>query len=76
MARNIRGRNSWHHREEAILGRAPDKGEVGDSSPPRPTIQITSKHAAIHTFPVYAHSSSKAALPKICQIFGYAKENT
>src|SRR5438477_3539101 len=27
--------------------KAPDKGEVGGSSPPRPTIQITSKYAAI-----------------------------
>src|SRR5229473_1819544 len=30
-----------------------DKGEVGGSSPPRPTIQITSKYAAIHTFPLF-----------------------
>ena len=28
-----------------------DKGEVGGSSPPRPTIQITNKYAAIRTFP-------------------------
>jgi len=26
----------------------PDKGEVGGSSPPKPTIQITSKYAAIY----------------------------
>ena len=30
---------------------APDKGEVGGSSPPRPTIQITNIYAAILTFP-------------------------
>ena len=28
-----------------------DKGEVGGSSPPRPTIQITNKYAAILTLP-------------------------
>ena len=33
--------------------KAPDKGEVGGSSPPRPTIQITSKYAAILTFPLF-----------------------
>ena len=30
--------------------RAPDKGEVGGSSPPRPTIYFASKYAAILTF--------------------------
>jgi len=53
--------------------KAPDKGEVGGSSPPRPTIQITSKYAAIHTSPVCGYSSSKAVLPKICQIFEQAE---
>jgi predicted nuclease of predicted toxin-antitoxin system len=42
-----------------------DKGEVGGSSPPRPTIQITSKYASILTFPLFG------ALPKkpFCQPF-------
>jgi hypothetical protein len=31
--------------------KAPDKGEVGGSSPPRPTIQITSKYATTLAFP-------------------------
>jgi hypothetical protein len=31
----------------------PDKGEVGGSSPPRPTIQITNEYAAILTFPLF-----------------------
>jgi hypothetical protein len=30
-----------------------DKGEVGGSSPPRPTIQFTNKYAAILTFPLF-----------------------
>jgi hypothetical protein len=33
--------------------KAPDKGEVGGSSPPRPTIQITNKYAAILAFPLF-----------------------
>src|SRR5207245_125672 len=35
-----------------LLVSAPDKGEVGGSSPPRPTIQI-SKYAAILTFSLF-----------------------
>src|SRR6202171_1550732 len=50
--------------------KAPDKGEVGGSSPPRPTIQITSKYAAILTFPLLGNSSQKTNLPTICQLFG------
>ena len=36
-----------------------DKGEVGGSSPPRPTIQITSKYAAILTFPLFGDLPQK-----------------
>jgi hypothetical protein len=46
-----------------------DKGEVGGSSPPRPTIQITNKYAAILTFPVQGTCHQKTILPKICQKF-------
>jgi len=46
-----------------------DKGEVGGSSPPRPTIQITSKYAAILTFPFQGTCHQKTILPKICQKF-------
>jgi hypothetical protein len=53
-----------------LLNLPTDKGEVAGSSPPRPNIKITSKYAAILTFPVYEDSSSKDVLPKICQIFG------
>ena len=49
--------------------KAPDKGEVGGSSPPRPTIQITSKYAAILTFPLSGTCHQKTVLPKICQKF-------
>jgi hypothetical protein len=47
--------------------KAPDKGEVGGSSPPRPTIQITSKYATIVTFPLFGDLPQKTVLPKICQ---------
>ena len=46
--------------------RFPDKGEVGGSSPPRPTIQ-TSKYAAILTFCLSTYFPIKTDLPKICQ---------
>src|SRR6266566_3963111 len=36
-----------------------DKGEVGGSSPPRPTIQIASKYEAILTFPLSGNISQK-----------------
>jgi len=45
-----------------------DKGEVGGSNPPRPTIQITSKYAAILTFPLSGNISKKTNLPTICQL--------
>ena len=45
-----------------------DKGEVGGSSPPRPTIQITSKHAAILTFPLSENLPPKTDLSTICQL--------
>jgi len=48
--------------------KAPDKGEVGGSSPPRPTIQITSKYAAILTFLLSGNISQKTNLPTICQL--------
>jgi len=46
----------------------PDKGEVGGSSPPRPTIQIPNKYAAILTFPFSESMSQKTNLPTICQL--------
>jgi hypothetical protein len=49
-------------------GLNPDKGEVGGSSPPRPTIQITSKYEAIHTFPPTVELLHKTNLPTICQL--------
>jgi hypothetical protein len=48
--------------------KAPDKGEVGGSSPPRPTIIITSKYAAILTFLLSGNISQKSNLPTICQL--------
>jgi hypothetical protein len=47
----------------------PDKGEVGGSSPPRPTIQIINKYAAILAFSLSRNISRKSDLPKICQKF-------
>jgi hypothetical protein len=38
-----------------------DKGEAGGSSPPRPTIQITSKYAAILTFPLFGDRTNRTA---------------
>jgi uncharacterized protein (DUF433 family) len=32
--------------------KAPDKGEIGGSSPPRPTVKISCKYAVILTFPL------------------------
>jgi hypothetical protein len=46
-----------------------DKGEVGGSSPPRPTIQIANKYAAILAFSLSRNISRKSDLPKICQKF-------
>ena len=47
---------------------APNKGEVGGSSPPRPTIQITSNYAAILTFPFFADLAQKTVLSTVCQL--------
>src|SRR5271169_6763501 len=49
--------------------KAPDKGEVGGSSPPRPTIQISSKYAAILTFPLFGDLPQKTVLSTICQLY-------
>ncbi len=52
-------------------GRIPDKGEVGGSSPPRPTIQIISKYAPILTFSLSGNISQKTNLPTICQLYDW-----
>jgi hypothetical protein len=51
--------------------KAPDKGEVGGSSPPRPTInpQYLSGYSHFFCLPV---SRSKTHLPTICQLSGRA----
>src|ERR1700730_16788838 len=46
-----------------------DKGEVGGSSPPRPTIQITSKYAVILTFPLFGDLPQKTVLSTVCQLY-------
>src|SRR6266446_2842804 len=56
--------------------KVPDKGEVGGSSPPRPTIQITSKYAAILTFPLSGNISKKTNLPTICQLYDWPDSTT
>jgi hypothetical protein len=56
--------------------KAPDKGEVGGSSPPRPTIKITSKYAAILTFPLSGNISQKTNLPTICQLYDWPDGTT
>src|SRR5246127_3043282 len=53
-----------------------DKGEVGGSSPPRPTIQITSKYAAILTFPLSWNITQKPNLPTICQLYDWPDGTT
>src|SRR6266436_8532452 len=54
--------------------KAPDKGGVGGSSPPRPTIQITSNYAAILTFPLLGKISQKTNLPTICQLLDWPED--
>ena len=49
--------------------KAPDKGEVGGSSPPRPTFPITRKYAVILAFPLSENIRLKANLPTICQLY-------
>ena len=51
-----------------------DKGEIGGSSPPRPTIQITNKYKAILTLPFQGTCHQKTILPKICQKFEEATD--
>ena len=48
-----------------------DKGEVGGSSPPRPTIQITSKYAAILTLPLFGVLPQKTVLSTVCQLYDW-----
>jgi len=45
-----------------------DKGEVGGSSPPRPTIQIPNKYGAILTFPLFGDLPQKTVLSTVCQL--------
>jgi hypothetical protein len=51
--------------------KAPDKGEVGGSSPPRPTIQIISKYAVILTFPLFGDLPQKTVLSTVCQLYDW-----
>src|SRR6266481_9602545 len=53
--------------------KAPDMGEVGGSSPPRPTIQIASKYAAIFTFSPFPGSSSKNQFANYLPTLGLAR---
>src|SRR5256885_4345939 len=56
---------SVSHPAETGLLIPSDKGEVGGSSPPRPTIQITNKYAAILAFSISRNIARKA----FCQRF-------
>jgi hypothetical protein len=56
--------------------KAPDKGEVGGSSPPRPTIQFTSKYAAILTFPLFGAFPQKIVLSTVCQLHDWPDGTT
>src|SRR6202790_800352 len=56
--------------------KAPDKREVGGSSPPRPTIQITSKYAAILTFPLFGASPQKTVLSTVFQLYVWPEVTT
>ena len=47
-----------------------DSRTIG-SSPPRPTIQIISKYAAILTFPLFADLAQKTVLSTICQLYDW-----
>jgi hypothetical protein len=53
-----------------------DKGEVGGSSPPRPTIQIISKYAAILTFPLFGDLPQKTVLSTVCQLYDWPDGST
>ena len=48
-----------------------DKGEVGGSSPPRPTIHIISKYAVILTFPLFGDLPQKTVLSTVCQLYDW-----
>src|SRR5271154_4805061 len=56
--------------------KAPDKGEVGGSSPPRPTIQITSKYASILIFPLFGALPKKTVLSTVCQLHDWPDGTT
>src|SRR5712692_9775471 len=56
--------------------KAPDKGEVGGSSPPRPTIQISSKYASILTFPLFGALPQKTVLSTVCQLHDWPDGTT
>jgi hypothetical protein len=56
--------------------RRTDKGEVGGSSPPRPTIQITSKYASILTFPLFGALPQKTVLSTVCQLHDWPDGTT
>jgi hypothetical protein len=60
--------NGMTSRFSESTAKAPDKGEVGGSSPPRPTIQITSKYAAILTLPLFGDLPQKTVLSTVCQL--------
>src|SRR5258708_23175314 len=53
-----------------------DKGEVGGSGPPRPTIQITSKYASILTFPLFGALPQKTVLSTVCQLHDWPNGTT
>src|SRR3984893_17741095 len=53
-----------------------DKGEVGGSSPPRPTIQITSKYAVILTFPLFGDLPQQTVLSTVCQLYDWPDGST
>ena len=61
----IRYREEWYSGTNNLNT---DKGEVGGSSPPRPTIQIISKYAAILTFPLFGDLLQEAVLSTVCQL--------
>src|SRR5580700_9318805 len=56
--------------------KAPDKGEVGGSSPPRPTIQIISKYGPILTFPLFGDLPQKTVLSTVCQLYDWPEGST
>jgi hypothetical protein len=52
-----------------------DKGEVGGSSPPRPTIPITSKYAVILTFALFGDLPQKT-VSTVCQLYDWPDGST